>query len=377
MKNCKFWLVKAFALLGIILLLGSCEKENDRLVSEPEISDSVKQKIASLGFDPAQIKDAGDCYLVEGDILLQKGKLDSYVPKKSLLKQAQTTYLVNLDKVHNITVRVDASIPTSGDDNWRTEVQQAITEWNNTSSNIHLVYTTAPTADVNILSDGGSLADRVYYTGGYYWVLAAAEFPTNIGNPGYRIRINLDTDNNRIIATSQKKYNIVHELGHCLGLRHTNWYNPDPQQCEPTAIGITGTPNTGTNPDPNSVMNGGTALNSWVGFSNYDLIAVRTLYPNQYNFSATISGPTKGTNSGTYTWSVSAAGGTGILTPYTFYWEYSYDDTTWRTWSTKQSITGNMPLDRDLYLRVTVTSANGYTCSAERLTINTDATMHY
>lgn len=373
MKKCKFWLVKAFALFGIFILLGGCEKENNKLISESEISDSVKQKIASLGFDPAQVKDAGDCYLVEGDILLQKGKLDSYVPKKTLLKQAQTTYLVNLEKVHNITVRIDASIPISGDDNWRTEIQQAINEWNNISSNIRLLYTTASTADINILSDNGSLADRVYYSGGYYWVLAAAEFPTNIGNPGYQIRINLDTDNNRVFSSSQKKYNIVHEIGHCLGLRHTNWSGLS----ETAGIGITGTPNSGSNPDPNSVMNGGTALNSWGGFSSYDLIAVRTLYPNQYNFSATISGPTKGTNSGTYTWSVRASGGSGILTPYTYHWEYSYDDTNWSTWSTAQSITGNMPLDRDLYLRVTVTSANGYTCSTERLTINTDATTHY
>lgn len=372
MKNCKFWLVKAFAVFAVTLLLGGCEKENEKTSAEVEISASVKQQIAALGFDPAQVRDAGDCYLVEGDILLQKGKLDSYVPQKSLLKQAQTTYLVNLEKVHNITVRVDASIPTSGDDNWRTEVQQAINEWNNTSSNIRLLYTTASTADINILSDSGSLADRVYYSGGYYWVLAAAEFPTNIGNPGYQIRINLDTDNNRIITSSQKKYNIVHEIGHCLGFRHTNWSG----QNESAGIGITGTPNTGTNPDPNSVMNGGTALNSWVGFSNYDLIAVRNLYPNQYNFTATISGPSKGTNSGTYTWSVNAGGGTGILTPYSYYWEYSYDDTNWNPWSTAKSITGNLPLDFDLHLRVTVTSANGFTCQAFKTTINMGDSVH-
>ena len=43
------------------------------------------------------------------------------------------------------------------------------------------------------------------------------------------------------------------------------------------AIQITGTPTSGG--DNASVMNGGTALNTWAGFSSYDLTATRALYP--------------------------------------------------------------------------------------------------
>lgn len=49
---------------------------------------------------------------------------------------------------------------------------------------------------------------------------------------------------------------------------------------ESTPIDVPGTPTAGNNPDPNSVMNGGTAENSWNGFSSADITTIKRLYPD-------------------------------------------------------------------------------------------------
>lgn len=72
--------------------------------------------------------------------------------------------------------------------------------------------------------------------------------------------------------------------------------------------------------------------------------------------SVYISGPTKGDNSGTYTWTAYGSGG---QTPYTYLWKYSLDGMNYNgTFGTGQSVTAQLPLDNDLYLKVIMTDKN-------------------
>jgi hypothetical protein len=75
---------------------------------------------------------------------------------------------------------------------------------------------------------------------------------------------------------------MVHELGHCIGFRHTNWLSRgEPKDNDPAsgdAVTIPGTPGE----DPNSVMNGGTAFTTWNGFSHYDINAAIAMYTEGY-----------------------------------------------------------------------------------------------
>jgi hypothetical protein len=161
-----------------------------------------------------------------------------------------------------VTVAVDATIPAIGTDNWRNEVQQAINDWNTIgNSRLHFSFTLDPSADVIITSDAGALPANT---------IAAAQFPS-AGLPGFRIRVNLDFNSNQSIPSAQKRYNMVHELGHIVGLRHTNLVSLE----ESSGIHIPGTPCT----DGKSVMNGGTASLQWTGFSFYDWEAIRAIYP--------------------------------------------------------------------------------------------------
>lgn len=341
-----------------------------------EIAQGDKDKIRALGFDISGLKDDREFYIVENDILLRKDVLADYqgavpleedVSANGRAEQARVDVLINLANQRNITVLVDGTIPTGGDRDWRAEVQQAIADINAIPySRIRMQYVTNAPADITIRDDAGALNDGSWVWNGSSWVwswtLAQAEWPVN-GNAGPQIRINNNVDNNRVMTTGQKRHNIAHELGHCVGFRHTNWSGLG----EGPATGITGTPNTGLNPDPNSIMNGGTALNAWAGFSIHDRTAYSSTYPSM---QVTIAGPTKGNNSGTYTWRASSTIGIG---PFTYTWRYSYDELNYSPFGTGTSRTAQLPLDKDLYLRVTATASDGEVAIGDHYTMNLDS----
>lgn len=128
-----------------------------------------------------------------------------------------------------------------------------------------MTYTTAANPDILIRSDASTPLPNN--------AIAAGSWPMN-GKPGPSIWINLDYDYNKTIPRLQKIYNMVHELGHCFGLRHTNWKSRN----ESNAYDIYGTPDS----DSYSVMNGGTAEYQWSGFSEGDKKAIEYLYPSTF-----------------------------------------------------------------------------------------------
>jgi hypothetical protein len=84
--------------------------------------------------------------------------------------------------------------------------------------------------------------------------------------------------------------------------------------------------------------------------------------------SVYITGPTKGTNSGTYTWTAHGSGG---QPPYTYLWKYSLDGTNYNgTFGTGQSVTAQLPYDNDLYLKVIMTDNNQQQAIDYFVTIN-------
>lgn len=216
--------------------------------------------IQALGFDTLDVTELKSGYLIQGDIYLEKSYLAAY--NQPTTRQAyHTTGLIGHPKQRTITVGIDSSIPTSGVDNWRDEILEAINLWN-PLSNLKMTYTTAANPDILVRSDAGDPLPNN--------AIAAGDWPIN-GQPGSTIRINLDYEFNKTIPRLQKLHNMVHEFGHCFGLRHTNWV----ERKESKANHIGGTPDS----DPYSVMNGGTAESLWSGFSEGDKEAIKTLYP--------------------------------------------------------------------------------------------------
>jgi hypothetical protein len=251
---------------GILLLflLNACTQEEYISYPTENLNSAIehdKAIIESMGFDTASLVDMGDFYLVEGDIMFDKEELASLV----LTKQARVNSLISSAKQSSITVGIDASIPTSGKDNWRTEIQQAIAVWNSVNRcTIQMTYTTASNPSILIRSDFGDFDNST---------IAAASWPSN-GNPGSLIRINLDSQDNYAYSSNEKKYAMIHELGHCLGLKHTDWLSNN----EPSATTIEGTPTV----DSSSIMNSHLPNNPSAELSYYDKVAIVMLYHNPF-----------------------------------------------------------------------------------------------
>jgi len=257
-------------LVGLIVLFSffSCHTDQVENVEEEvaveDQSADVLEEIKSLGFSEKDIVDMGSYYLVGNDITFAKQGRPQLAKDAGITpKQRRTTYLVT-DKT--IGVRIDPSLPS----NWKTATRDAMEHWNANSNSSVFFYE----ADYYWPSQGGFLFnpeilvmnDNVNPLPDN--TIAAAEFPTSDGKPGYRVRINLSF-NACSVSNNLRFYNMIHELGHCLTFAHTNQ----------TGFGthIAGTPTS----DSASVMNGGTACTLSSGLSTGDRTAVNTLYPIQ------------------------------------------------------------------------------------------------
>jgi hypothetical protein len=281
----------------IVIFSSSCKKENN-LTNKDELSiqdEKLYQAIINGGVKPQDIKDVNDYYLVEGDILFKKNATDiskvtayfkSGTSQSAIIEliqsngnggngkissanipgsisQWQTHNLISSVNVENIKVNTIASP-------WSEASMNAINNWKNIPNckiNFYNVWevTSSDANSITFVAAGGDSDVANAY--------AVAEFPSS-GQVGYRIRIN--TAYNNSLSASQKTFILSHEIGHCIGLRHTNWQVAEYQ--EPNgALLIPGTPFT----DASSIMNRGGAptVPNWSGFSYYDIVAAQTLYP--------------------------------------------------------------------------------------------------
>jgi len=204
-----------FSLIAVSLY--SCKKTGEDNASTDNISADTKAKIANLGFGTSDIHKTADGYIVEGDILLTDELLNS-TPDQSLLRianneQYRTTNLVkNLPRVITVKVTNLGSAFVSGAD-------LAISRYNALGLRITFQRITSGTASINIqgFNQGPS---------GGYITLGSSGFPTKQGNPYGTIQMNT----NQYAYGTNPNVNYVgsviqHEMGHCIGMRHTDYYD--------------------------------------------------------------------------------------------------------------------------------------------------------
>jgi hypothetical protein len=252
-------------------------KKNAATVPQDEVSQQTLNQIDALGFGTQNVQKVDEGFLVEGDIILTPELLSSKPDGKTLriaeVEQYRTTYLVtNLPRTIKILVSNLGGAYIDGTD-------LAISRYNALNRQLTFQRITSGTPDITIV--GFNEGPR-----GGYITLGSSGFPTSSGNPYSQIKMNT----NQYAYGTNPDVNYVgsviqHELGHCIGFRHTDYMdrsyscggrkvNEEKPKSGLGAILIPGTPST---PDAESWMlacsNGGNRT-----FNANDVTAMDYLY---------------------------------------------------------------------------------------------------
>ena len=297
MKNFKKNL--AWSLLGLAIVITSCEKEETVSNETPnqntnEVSQDILNNLKDLSFNTDNIKivnfklpngSVEKRYQVEGDILLTEDYINSMQLNGGVQSEQYRTS--NLVRPRNRTLRVlgftggQFALSQKG----REGLRQAVNNYNNVN-NIEIDDPNDPqnedTFGLRLSLSFGSFeaiddADMVIYdnpSGG--GAGGSAGFPS-FGNPNKFIQI-FGLDDFSVGVNTEV---IAHEIGHSIGLRHTDWFSRE--SC--TGFGSTGSesqaiyiPGTPRGFDPNSIMLSCGSGPSDGNFGRFDIVALKFLY---------------------------------------------------------------------------------------------------
>ena len=253
---------------ALALVITACKKDADVMPGqESQVSDAALAKILALGFSNQNVvkDDAG--YIVEGDIYLDEKDLDTK-PSSVFLRiggeeQYRTTNLVT-KLPRTITVSISNKLPSS----YVAALDEAISRYN--AENLSIKFSRVSSgANISLVKGNGSY-------------LASAGFPTSSGEPYNQVKVNSRAIGNQPQATVASI--IAHELGHCIGFRHTDYMDRSyscggsPTNEGASTVGAILIPGTPSGPDPNSWMLSCIGSGQNRPFNSNDKTALNYLY---------------------------------------------------------------------------------------------------
>ena len=165
----------------------------------------------------------------------------------------------------SITVSFENSI----DPVWKTALLSAIHEWNTIGGCcLHFYFIESGKGDIEVIDYTGDSRVWLY-----------SEYPTSRAGKYIYVNRNMKPYADGITLTPENRKGLMmHEIGHTVGLRHTDWqwYK---EEWSDIPIPIPGTPNDEFDYDEQSIMRGDLGRRGYSKFSAYDAYAIRKLYP--------------------------------------------------------------------------------------------------
>ena len=216
MKHLLFWALAAFLLFS----LHSCQESTEEL-EDQVVPQKVIDKLKTMGFNPDGIEVVEEGYRIERDIIIRESDLESldfhaHDHKGRTDKQYSTNNLVSSGGNRNISIY----IPTGGNgfnSNYVNALDMAIARFN--SENLELTFSRTNSrrnADIKMRK----LSKRDENRG----VLGSAGFPSG-GDPYDQIKMSSIIDTGFGWSTEAIATVMAHEIGHCIGFRHTDYFD--------------------------------------------------------------------------------------------------------------------------------------------------------
>ena len=253
-----------------ILTIISCKK-NLKKTKEEEISQEIISKIAHLGFNTSNVQKTDGGFLVEADIFLSEANLNERPASPHLRiagEEQYRTFNLVTGGPQTITIRTTGKISK----NLSAGIDEAIARYN--AENLELRFQRGGR------KGNGTISINLINSNQY---IASAGFPGSDGSPYSEIKFSSVFQNYSVdfIATV-----IAHEIGHCIGFRHTDYMNRS-YSCgggninegdETSGVGAVHIPGTPTGPDPDSWMLACLSATTNRPFNANDKIALHYLY---------------------------------------------------------------------------------------------------
>lgn len=263
MKNVLFGAI-SFAMLGGLV---GCQKDNAD-VQEEKVPDSVISQLRGMGFGTDNVQKTEGGFLVEGDIIVTPEMLNGN-NQQSKLRIAETEQYRTNNLVTGLprVIRIGTSGSISA--GLSTAIDNAIGRYN--AENLSITFlrvTTSPNITI-----------RVVNTGQY---IASAGFPSG-GNPFNEIKY-AKTYTTNSYSDNFKTTVLAHEIGHCIGFRHTDYMDRSYSCGGSTSnegastVGAVLIPGTPSGPDAASWMLACLSATTNRPFNANDKIALNYLY---------------------------------------------------------------------------------------------------
>lgn len=287
--------LKTACIFIALATLNSCNNDTENVNptdNSDEISAEVIQKMKEVNFNTDYIKKVSfknlngvieNVYEIEGDVTISHEELmntgtqeeTSQKGTNKVSKQYRTYNLVSAPRTIRVVGYTGGANALSA--TARTGLSYAVNNYNalNLTIKMELVFGTQFN-DSDIVVYRTTDTNDVPADG----IRGRAEFPRSNGLPGHWVRINAGANNSSDDQIIEGL--MTHEIGHAVGLRHTDWNTR--QSCGQSGeaadpVGAVFIPGTaGASNDPSSIMNA--CFPGWVQgeLSNYDKIALQYIY---------------------------------------------------------------------------------------------------
>ena len=285
--------MKRLMTLAMILVFIAYENTNSTNTAEVTDVDRALEILAKRGYDVSKhevytqkVGEKKKFVVVEDDHMFSIKDLLNPKPFADELgrsKQYRTNNLLSSSQVQNIRVAIyqGSSASYAVPSKWATKTRENFANWNaisGTKVNFTEVSYSSGNYDVVVYVDDLGAPTPQGMT------IARSTFPESNGDAGSTVIINSHALNS--FSDSKIEFTMTHEFGHTLGFRHTNWFDRNSNGQNDGAgdnegagsigaVHLSGTP---TGLDESSIMKA-TVLN-WNGFSQYDEIGLRVMYPS-------------------------------------------------------------------------------------------------